>query len=117
MKTKFIIIVLITIITSCAGKLVYENHSINYVPPTESEIILGNSCPNPVYNIAAISITLKNIRMTTLEIYNIYGKNIRCFSLISGQQIVVWDGTDSSNNKCGSGVYLYKIKNGSQIKK
>ena len=49
----------------------------------------------------------------SIEVYNIKGQKVK--TLINehrtvGDYFIVWDGSNSNNNKVSSGIYFYKMK-------
>ncbi|MFO7895510.1 MAG: FlgD immunoglobulin-like domain containing protein [Candidatus Cloacimonadales bacterium] len=79
------------------------------------------SCyPNPFNPETTISFSVANEQTnTTLNIYNLKGQKIKTLlheKLPIGAHNIVWNGLDSNNKKVASGVYLYKLTNGSSQK-
>jgi len=70
--------------------------------------------PNPFNPTTTISFNLStdNTEKTELYIYNLRGQQIRQFSIFNNQTSIIWNGTDQTNKPISSGIYLYKLKNG-----
>jgi type IX secretion system substrate protein len=93
---------------------------LNLVLPTEAGNVLENSIislsnyPNPFNPSTTISFDLipEYSEKTELVIYNIYGQQVREYSISSDQTSLVWNGMDKLNHPVSSGVYFYKIKSG-----
>ncbi len=62
--------------------------------------------PNP-FN-SEINFSLKGVNKGELNIYNLLGEKVRSFNIEpqSGDQLIRWDGKDSYDTACPSGVYL-----------
>ncbi|MDZ7314786.1 MAG: polysaccharide deacetylase family protein [candidate division KSB1 bacterium] len=73
--------------------------------------------PNPFNPSTVISFELPSPGFAMLKIYNLHGRAVR--TLVSdyfpaGEQRLIWDGRDDSNNRVSAGVYLYQLEfNGS----
>ncbi len=77
--------------------------------------LLGNY-PNPFNPETSISYNLREAGQVTLDIYNLKGQKVR--TLVNehqdkGQHNVVWNGKDENNSSVASGVYFYRMSNGS----
>ncbi|MBN2541327.1 T9SS type A sorting domain-containing protein [bacterium] len=91
-----------------------------------SDMLLLSSCPNPfnsstiiTYNIPARKNGTNNSLeyLTKLEIYDITGKKIRTLvnePKIPGKHEIIWNGKDSENRNCSSGIYFIRISNGKE---
>ena len=97
-------------------ELVIEN---NQNPDAPHIIVYGlqQNYPNPFNPTTEIRFALKESAKTYLSIYNIKGEKVK--TILNGQYIkkdqiykTLWDGTDDSNKKVTSGIYLYKMKSG-----
>jgi predicted outer membrane repeat protein len=72
-----------------------------------------NNFPNPFNPSTTIEFSIQNESIVDISIYNIKGQRIRSLlnnQITAGEHSIVWNGKDDSNNKVGSGVYLYKLK-------
>lgn len=80
---------------------------------------LMQNSPNPFNPSTAISYELADLRApVSLTIYNQRGQAVR--TLISGNVFsnrgnVIWDGKDDSGKPAGSGIYLYRLRQGDYI--
>ncbi len=87
--------------------------------------IVFKSYPNPFIPFTKngksdfkILFTLSKKERIDISIYNLKGqliKNICNTVLSAGKHTIVWNGTDNTDKKVKSGVYLYKVKNGDKI--
>jgi hypothetical protein len=80
---------------------------------------LGQNYPNPFNPITTIRFSLPQSGRVVLEIFNLMGQRVRTLldnTLAAGDHRVVWDGTDGSGHKVASGVYLYRLKSGDNIR-
>ncbi len=71
--------------------------------------------PNPFNPVTTIKYNVAVNANVTVEVYNLRGQKV--ITLVNstqkpGEHSVVWDGTDDNGKTVGSGIYLYKIKNG-----
>ncbi len=74
---------------------------------------LAQNYPNPFNPSTTINYTLKSESQVCLEIYNIKGQKVK--SLVNqtkpaGFYNIVWNGKDTNNAKCASGIYFLKMK-------
>lgn len=83
---------------------------------------LGQNYPNPFNSTTAISYQLSAISnqlsAVTLRVYNIAGQLVK--TLIderqgTGNHSVLWDGRDEKGEMVGSGVYIYRLRVGSEV--
>ncbi|MDP8221644.1 MAG: C10 family peptidase, partial [Candidatus Stygibacter frigidus] len=77
-------------------------------------VLLGNY-PNPFNPETEIVFNLKTSADVELNIYNLKGQMIRSLineSMPAGEQRVIWNSMDSSNNIVGSGIYHYQLRSG-----
>ncbi len=86
----------------------------NNTPAVETYQLNANY-PNPFNPSTTITYSLGNSGFTTINIYNLLGKEIR--SLFSGQQTngnhtIVWNSKDDSGSSVSSGVYVLRIQSG-----
>jgi flagellar hook assembly protein FlgD len=73
--------------------------------------------PNPFNPETTIFFNLAKESITNLRIYNIKGQLVNELLdeyLDKGQHSVIWNGTDSRNNSCASGIYFCRISVGSK---
>ncbi|MBN2829100.1 MAG: T9SS type A sorting domain-containing protein [Candidatus Cloacimonetes bacterium] len=71
--------------------------------------------PNPFNPLTNISYSLSVNGFVSLDIYNVRGQHIR--NLVkdvqsAGEHVVQWNGKDSHNKECASGLYLYRLRTG-----
>ena len=93
--------------------IVMTNNDENEVAAGNLEL-LGNY-PNPFNPETEIVFNLKSSSEVELNIYNLKGQLIRSLvngNMNSGEQRIIWNGMDSSNNAVGSGIYYYQIRSG-----
>jgi len=79
---------------------------------------LAQNYPNPFNPSTIISFGVPQNTEITLAIYNLLGQQVRMlFSgvVAAGTHQVVWDGTDASGARIGSGVYVYRLQSGAFV--
>lgn len=82
------------------------------VPPVNPQIsVLKNAYPNPfrANTSTSIGVDMKDGEHGTVTIYNLQGKIVKAYDVQPGSHTINWNGTDSNNNACSSGIYLYKL--------
>jgi len=90
-----------------------DNQGTNVIPNITS---LQTIYPNPVSRYGTIAFGMAKAGDVTIEIYNQKGQLVR--SLVSvhknggGNFRTIWDGTDSNNHTCSTGVYYVKMTAG-----
>ncbi|MCK5052330.1 MAG: T9SS type A sorting domain-containing protein [Candidatus Cloacimonetes bacterium] len=114
------------------GSSVNANNSTSN-PNTQVEIICQNTVgigneliipefdyqlqnfPNPFNPSTTISFNIpaKDAQNAVIEIYNLKGQKIQQYTILNNQFSIIWDGTDNLGKSVSSGIYLYKLKNGS----
>lgn len=90
-----------------------QNAGDNLILATE----LSGNYPNPFNPTTTISfsVTTESTEITELIIYNQKGQKVKQLisdQLSAGKHSVVWNGDDENNKPVSSGMYLYKLKNG-----
>jgi hypothetical protein len=84
----------------------------------ESFRITGSG-PNPAARDARISFVMPDARPVTLNVYDVAGHLVRAVSrgtLPAGVHTLSWDGRDQRGRRVPSGVYLYKLSAGSELR-
>ncbi len=74
---------------------------------------LGSNYPNPFNPETRIDFSLKDAGRATLKIYNVKGQLVKTLvddRLDQGNHSITWHGTDNSNHRVSSGVYLYRLE-------
>jgi len=74
--------------------------------------VLNGNFPNPFNPETTLSFDLKDPGRVVLDIYNLKGQLVRRLlnaELPTGRHRIIWDGTDDSGQKAGSGVYYYRM--------
>lgn len=82
------------------------------VPPIYPEATaLKNAYPNPfrANTSTNIDVELKEGENGTVTIYNLQGKVVKVYNVTPGSHTITWNGKDSNDNACSSGIYLYKL--------
>lgn len=82
-----------------------------------SEFKLVQNYPNPFNASTIIEFNLGQESPVMLEIYDLTGRKVNTLCdevLESGAHRVVWDGTDFDGNSVASGVYFYRLSDGSR---
>lgn len=83
-------------------------------------IVLDQNWPNPFNPTTTIGFTLKMGGDHELAIYDVRGALVKVLSrgyLAAGSHTVKWDGTNSRGEKVASGMYLYLLKSGNELKR
>jgi hypothetical protein len=85
----------------------------------QTHAVLRRNSPNPFNPTTTLRYDLPRREMVTLKIYNILGEEVR--TLIDriqtpGPKTAVWDGTNSKGEEVGSGIYIYSLRVGDEIK-
>jgi hypothetical protein len=80
-------------------------------------VLSSSNYPNPFNPETSINYNVPKDGQTSLTIYNTKGQIVR--SLVNahvkaGSYKAVWNGTDNNGNAVSSGVYFYRLNNGSQ---
>jgi len=73
---------------------------------------LGRNYPNPFNPTTTITFTLPAAQLATLDVYDVQGRLVkRLFEGIGsiGENVKVWDGTNTGGQAVGSGVYFYRL--------
>jgi len=74
--------------------------------------------PNPFNPSTTISFSVtQNSDFVNLSIYNVKGQKVKTLMnehIQKGKQSIIWNGEDEFNKPVSSGIYLYKIKAGTQ---
>ena len=92
---------------------IFEEDDLNFSGKT-----LYANYPNPFNPETKIDYSIPADGNVTLEIFNIKGQRI--LTLVDkieseGKHSVIWNGKDQSGANCSSGVYFYRLTNGSKI--
>ena len=72
--------------------------------------------PNPFRDQTQVCVKLEDAAPLTLKIYNIRGQLVRTIrqeEAIRGDNYFIWDGRDSNNHSCATGVYYLKAETAS----
>jgi hypothetical protein len=83
--------------------------------PLPDSYWLGQNYPNPFNPMTSISFQLPTAGHARLEIYNVLGKLVAVAfdgMATSGENVVIWEGTDAFGEKVSSGVYFYRLTSG-----
>jgi hypothetical protein len=80
---------------------------------------LSQNYPNPFNPFTTIEYSLERECIVTLTVYNVLGRHVA--TLVdepqpAGTYQVLWNGKDSEDNSCASGLYLYKLDAGDYTK-
>lgn len=82
------------------------------------EFALQQNYPNPFNPSTQIEYNLNEGGEVTLEVYNLVGQKVETLvntRQSAGNYQVEWRGTDANGNAVASGVYLYRLRQGSEI--
>jgi len=88
-------------------------------PQVPTKIALYQNYPNPFNPTTTIRYDLPKTSKVTLVVYNMLGQEVR--SLVNevqkfGTKSIVWDGMDNSSQSVSSGVYVYRLKVGDDVR-
>ncbi|HNT67144.1 MAG TPA: FlgD immunoglobulin-like domain containing protein, partial [bacterium] len=89
------------------------------VSAVPGEYALSQNWPNPFNASTKISFDIPNRSEIALIIYDITGQEVRTLASgtkESGRHEVVWNGENNSGGDAGSGLYIYRLESGDQIK-
>lgn len=78
---------------------------------------LYGNYPNPFNSTTTIRFSIPETRKTSLIVYNVLGQKVRTLihgRVDAGSQRVIWDGMDDAGHSVASGVYICRLKSGSQ---
>jgi photosystem II stability/assembly factor-like uncharacterized protein len=83
------------------------------------EIVLWQNYPNPFNPTTIIRYDLPGTGRVVLTIYNMKGQKVK--TLVNkiqtpGKKVVAWDGRDDFGNLVSTGIYIYRLQAGIQIK-
>lgn len=83
--------------------------------PLQTKAVLYSAYPNPFNPSTTISFDLVKLEMVKIDIYNVKGQIVKQLvnkAYDKGKHSLVWDGKDTQNNNCGTGVYFYRMTAG-----
>ncbi len=91
--------------------------------PLPQTFVLKQNYPNPFNPITTIEFSLgvsgdEMTKKVNLDIYNILGRHVISLVddiLLPGHYSIEWDATDNSGRKTATGIYLYRLKVGSEL--
>ena len=91
----------------------------NYTPHLPTKIALYQNYPNPFNPTTTIQYDLPISDKVILKVYNTLGQEVR--TLVNeiqdaGRKSIIWDGLDNVETAVSSGVYVYRLKIGSEVK-
>jgi hypothetical protein len=75
--------------------------------------------PNPFNPETRIAYSLPEETLVEISVYNIKGQKVKNLLLDTeeaGEHFIIWNGVDSQNRSCASGIYFCRISAGSQAK-
>jgi hypothetical protein len=83
------------------------------IPGIPAKTAIAGNYPNPFNPSTAIQFSLNTPATVALDVYNARGQKVRQLvkdQLDAGNHSVVWNGADSEENACASGIYFVKLK-------
>ena len=92
------------------------NGEVNAVRPSAAS--LGPNRPNPFNPATTIRYSLEKAVDVKLAIYNLLGQEVRLLVRQfqpAGSYTVVWDGRDAAGKQVSTGVYLYRLRAGTDV--
>jgi len=72
--------------------------------------------PNPFSSLATFEIHNTKSRINKVRIFNLRGQLVKEFFQSDKTGSMTWDGKDSIGNRCGNGVFFYRISTGDQTR-
>jgi len=81
-------------------------------PGIPTEFLLGQNFPNPFNGETVIPLYLPDDQFVQIDIYDIQGRRVHTLidqKLTGGDHQIRWDGSNYSNLKVSSGVYIYQL--------
>lgn len=81
----------------------------NESPNIPSVTMMRAAYPNPFKANTTIALDVKAGETATVTIYNLAGQAVRSYKATQGSHTINWDGRDSKNQSCASGVYFYRL--------
>jgi photosystem II stability/assembly factor-like uncharacterized protein len=96
---------------------VISNIEDDFIVP--DRMTLAQNYPNPFNPTTTIRYTLPGREKVALIVYNMMGRKVR--TLVdkiqpSGSRVISWDGRDDFGNLVGSGVYVYRLQAGTEVR-
>jgi hypothetical protein len=91
---------------------------VRSVTSPHRNVELYQNYPNPFNPSTHISYYLPRAQRVTLTVYDVRGTLVRTLvdqPVGAGHHSLVWDGTDSSGGRVGSGVYFYRLRAGNKV--
>jgi hypothetical protein len=92
--------------------------SVPPASPVASVMRLGMSSPNPFGAQTRLAFTVARPMSVSLDVLDTSGRLVRRLlndPLAVGDQSATWDGTDSQGRRVPPGIYLYRLRAGSEI--
>jgi len=83
-----------------------------------STFALEQNYPNPFNLSTSISVLLPQSQKVRLDIYSVLGQHVKTLvddQLSAGIHTYIWDARDASGEVVASGVYFYRLSNGSNV--
>ncbi|MFZ0390810.1 MAG: M28 family peptidase [Calditrichia bacterium] len=80
---------------------------------------LNQNFPNPFNSQTTIRFSLANPGRTLLQVFDILGRKVRTLvsdDLLAGAHQIHWDGKNDLGLPVASGLYIYRLNNGSQVR-
>lgn len=96
----------------------YSDFIKRLVTSEDSTSVIFQNYPNPFNPSTTISFYLPAQTLTTLQIYNMMGQEVRTLvskSLSEGSYEIFWDGKDNRGREIASGIYIYRLQAGSLV--
>jgi len=70
---------------------------------------MSNAYPNPFRGKTSVDIAIKSGESGSFTVYNVLGQVVYSKKLSEGNITLEWNGRDMDGNRCGNGVYFYKL--------
>lgn len=95
--------------------------NVNLVPISNENIVevvkteLRGNYPNPFKGSTVIDLSVKAKDQGKLSIFNVRGQKVFERQVGEGSHLITWDGLDFGGNRCGSGIYYYRLETASSV--
>ncbi len=85
---------------------------VELITPMPEISYMRSAYPNPFKfgDNTNIDISIKNGETGTFTVYNLLGQAVKTVALSTGEHHIQWDGRDSGNNSCSSGIYFVNLE-------
>jgi len=100
-----------------SGNTTHEAFSTQ-IKAVPGQIFVEQNSPNPFNPLTTISFVITSDQTVKIEVYNIMGQKVKVLVddfLAAGRHSVVWNAVDENGSSVSSGMYLYRVTNGTRL--